>query len=216
MENRFSTNEYYNLLRSTNREGIEDLIEYLKKSDFEVAPASTKYHGSYEGGLCDHCMTVHRILMKLVEDYIEFKELTFPNELAETHDELMNSVIIVALLHDISKVNFYEVSYQNKKVYSQSGSKYDENGNYDWQSVKTFKQRDDNQIFIAGNHEETAEFIVRQFIQLRISESVAIAHHHGGIGWDTINIDAMSKIYSKYPLTLLLHEADLLAAYKFV
>ena len=211
-----NTVQFYNLLRSTKREGIEDLIKYLESTDFEVAPASTKYHGAFEGGLCAHSLMVFEILVKMLNDYIEFKNLEFPNELGESHDEMMNSAIIVALLHDISKVNTYEKTFVNKKVYSKDGSKWDENGNYDWKSVQGYKTKDDEEQFVIGNHEETSEFIVRQFIQLRIAESAAIMHHHGGLGWDSVPVEAMSKVYNKYTLALLLHEADLLAAYKFV
>ena len=176
--------QFYNLLRSTKREGIEDLIKYLESTDFEVAPASTKYHGNFEGGLCAHSLIVFEILSKMLNDYIELKNLEFPNELGE-YDEMMNSAIIVALLHDISKVNTYEKTFVNKKVYSKDGSKWDENGNYDWKSVPGYKTKDDEEQFVIGNHEG-------------------------------VPVEAMSKVYNKYTLALLLHEADLLAAYKFV
>lgn len=205
---------YYDLLRSTKREGVEDLIKYLKSSDFERAPASTKYHGAYEGGLVDHSLMVYDILSSLVNIYSVFKNGDI-SDIAESVDEMLESVKIVALLHDISKVNFYEVTYQNKKVYDPSGSKWDENGRYDWHSIKTFKVRED-ESFVIGNHEETSEFIARQFIPLRMSESAAIMHHHGSLGYDSVPVDVMSKVYNKYTLALLLHEADLLAAYKFV
>lgn len=211
-----NTVQFYNLLRSTKREGIEDLIKYLESTDFEVAPASTKYHGAFEGGLCAHSLMVFEILTKMLNDYIEFKNLEFPNELGESHDEMMNSAIIVALLHDISKVNHYEKTFNNKKIYSPDGSKWDENGRFDWKSVPGYKMRDEEEQFVIGNHEETSEFIIRQFIPLRISESAAIMHHHGGLGWDSVKPEVMTKVYNKYTLALLLHQADLLAAYKFV
>lgn len=40
--------EFIELLRSTKREGIEDLINFIEKTDFFTAPASTRFHGSYE------------------------------------------------------------------------------------------------------------------------------------------------------------------------
>ena len=43
--------EFINLLRSTNREGIEEVIQFLERTDFYKAPASTRFHGSYEKGL---------------------------------------------------------------------------------------------------------------------------------------------------------------------
>ena len=43
--------KFLELLRTVKRDGIEDLINFLEKSDFFKAPASTRFHGNYEGGL---------------------------------------------------------------------------------------------------------------------------------------------------------------------
>lgn len=43
--------EFIELLRSTKREGIEEVIQFIEKTDFYKAPASTRFHGNYEGGL---------------------------------------------------------------------------------------------------------------------------------------------------------------------
>ena len=56
--------EFLKLLRSTNREGIEEVINFLEKSDFFKAPASTRFHGDHEGGLMEHSMKVYEILNK--------------------------------------------------------------------------------------------------------------------------------------------------------
>ncbi|MBP3707517.1 MAG: HD domain-containing protein [Clostridia bacterium] len=87
------------LLRSTNRAGIEDLIQYLENSDFFMAPASTRFHGNYEGGLAEHSLNV----------YTALKELTQNKGFNE------DSLIICALLHDICKTYFYTVEMRNKK-----------------------------------------------------------------------------------------------------
>lgn len=58
--------EFLNLLKDTNREGMDKLIEFLEKTDFFKAPASTKYHGNYEGGLLEHSMKVYEILKEKV------------------------------------------------------------------------------------------------------------------------------------------------------
>ena len=39
--------EFLKLLRQVKREGIEDLINFLEKSDFFTAPASTRFHGNH-------------------------------------------------------------------------------------------------------------------------------------------------------------------------
>ena len=87
--------EFINLLKSTNREGMEQLIEFLNKTDFFEAPASTRFHGCYKGGLLEHSMKVYEILKTKVED--------------------SDSVKIIALLHDVCKANFYKVDYRNAK-----------------------------------------------------------------------------------------------------
>ena len=95
--------EFINLLRSTNREGIEEVIQFLEKSDFYKAPASTRFHGSFEGGLLEHSMKVYEILKHKVKNSVL--------DLNVSDDTL----IIIALLHDICKVNFYKVDYRNAK-----------------------------------------------------------------------------------------------------
>ena len=42
------------LLESTHRAGMVHLIDYLHENGFFEAPASTKYHGCFEGGLAVH------------------------------------------------------------------------------------------------------------------------------------------------------------------
>ena len=71
--------EFLNLLRSTNREGMDKLIEFIEKTDFFKAPASTRFHGNYEGGLLEHSMKVYEILKHKANNNImkmEFAEDT--------------------------------------------------------------------------------------------------------------------------------------------
>lgn len=58
--------EFLNLLKSIQREGIEKLIAYLEKTDFFKAPASTRFHGNYEGGLLEHSLNVYHLLKEKV------------------------------------------------------------------------------------------------------------------------------------------------------
>ena len=188
------------LLRSTDREGIEALIDYLDtKTDFKEAPASTKYHGAKEGGLLEHSLLVYDNMDKTIK--------------AIGADIPEDSIKICALLHDISKVNLYEKTTFNKKVYSKDGSKWDNGGHFDWVVVDGYKTVDYENKFIYSNHEATSEFIIRQFIPLHIEESVAILHHHGSLGWDSIPVAALSDIYNRYPIAMFLHMADMIAAF---
>ena len=54
--------EFIELLKSTNRDGIDKLLAWIEKSDFYKAPASTRFHGSYEGGLLEHSLNVYKVL----------------------------------------------------------------------------------------------------------------------------------------------------------
>lgn len=192
--------KFTELLRSTDREGVEAIIDYLDtKTDFKEAPASTKYHGAKEGGLLEHSLLVYDTMDKTIKAV----EANIPDD----------SIKICALLHDISKVNLYEKTTFNKKVYSKDGSKWDSGGHFDWVAVNGYKTVDYENKFIYSNHEATSEFIVRQFIPLHIEESVAILHHHGSLGWDSIPVAALSDIYNKYPIAMFLHSADMIATF---
>ena len=209
MENRFSKkdiedlrNEFCSILRKVNRQNadIEGLITKLTYSQFFTSPASTKYHNAFEGGLVDHSLNV----------YYNLKSLVNAKHLTEEIPE--ESIIICGLLHDISKMGYYEKSIRNKKVYSESGSKFDTLGNFDWVSEEVYSKIPDKERFVYGNHEETSEFMVRQYIPLKLSESIAILNHHGGKGYDSTGID-ISPMYCRYPLANLLHVADMIATY---
>jgi 23S rRNA maturation-related 3'-5' exoribonuclease YhaM len=65
----------------------EKLYNYLICSDFLLCPASTKYHGNYEGGLFDHCYAFFRALEKLTNWYgLEWQEGTLIGNIAFGHD----------------------------------------------------------------------------------------------------------------------------------
>lgn len=174
------------LLKSTKREGIERLIEWLEKSDFFISPASTKYHLNCEGGLVKHSLYVYDNLIKqLVLDY------------GEVSEELKTSAIICGLLHDICKTNNYIVKERNVK-------------NEDGQWVKEpFYMTDDK---LPLGHGEKSVIIIQQFIKLSLDEIYAIRWHMGGF---VAKDDYMyvSNAFNKCPLAVNLHIADLKATY---
>lgn len=190
------------LIRSIKREGFdpERLIAKLCNSDFFTAPASTKFHCSFEGGLCQHSLNVYANLVWLASEKADTVDADFDED----------SLKIVALLHDISKMNTYEKTFKNTKLYHENGSKYDGNGNFDWVSVAGWSTKENR--FVYGSHEMTSEYIVRQFIPLTLEESTAILHHMGGRNWDSAQ-DDICKVFSCYPLAFMLHTADMLATY---
>lgn len=196
-----NTTEFVELLNSINRDGakIDKLIDKLSNSDFFYAPASTMYHGAFPGGLCSHCLDVYYNLMHL----IKYKQLTNIDE---------DSVKIVALLHDLDKMNKYEQAFRNVKKYYPEGSKSDSAGRFDWIEECYYKTKDKSEQFIYGSHEMNSEYMVRKFIPLKTEESVAILHHMGGMSWDSAK-DDIGAIYTRCPLAMLLHLADMMASY---
>lgn len=172
--------EYLELLRGTNREGIEKLIEFLEKTDFFTAPASTKYHNNFEGGLLQHSLNVYKALEKLAGD-------KYPEE----------TIRIIALLHDVCKVNFYKVDYRNKK---------DETGQW----IKEPYYTTDDMMPLG--HGEKSVMIISEFIKLTKEELYSIRWHMGGYE-PKENYGYISKTFEKYPLAVYTHMADLMATY---
>lgn len=82
--------EFIHLLSFVERDGVQDLLEWLESTDFYTAPASTKYHGAYAGGLLEHSLNVFRRLVKR----------------CPAAD--MDTLTIAALLHDVCKIHLYE------------------------------------------------------------------------------------------------------------
>ena len=92
---------FIELLRSTERQGIEEVVNYLEKSGFFIAPASTSHHLNYEGGLMEHSMNVYDMAVAMRGPIVAMKP-----GVGEKLPE--KSIIIAALLHDICKANIYK------------------------------------------------------------------------------------------------------------
>lgn len=191
--------EFVALLEETNREGIEDVLDFLEKSDFYTAPASTRYHSCHEGGLLEHSMNVYKCLME------KRGNATWAGILNSVEHD---TIIISALLHDICKTYFYVPEYRNKKVYNENGKKIDEGGRFDWQVVRGYSVDDKMPL----GHGEKSVMLLEKYIELKSVERYAIRWHMGFTepkeSWGTL-----SAAIEKYPFILALHEADLEATY---
>lgn len=173
------------------RDGVDKLLEYLDKSDAVSCPASTKYHLSCEGGFIQHSLNVFNRLFTLLK-----------NEYGDNIPYTKESIALVALLHDISKVNYYKVSTRNVK---------DENGK--WTSVPFYTVREDDEKLVFGTHEENSIEIISQFINLTYEEKVAILYHMGSNSEaaDAYHEARKMTAYKKVPLAVWLYAADMLA-----
>ena len=200
---------YESLLKSTNRDGIDKLIEFIRKSDFYTAPASTRFHNCHEGGLLEHSLNVFDCLYNKVKSTDVFKNALSDSakEFWDT-DDFEKTIVIVALLHDLCKMFMYEVEMKNKKIYSDHGSKKDNQGRYDWESVPGYTVNDR----VPYGHGEKSVMMIEQFITLTKEERFAIRWHMGFTepkeNWNTLN-----AAIRMYPLILAVHEADLEATY---
>ena len=175
------------LLLSTEREGIEKLLEFIRKSDFYTAPASTRFHSCHEGGLLEHSLNVYDCLTAKRNNPI-WK--TIFDEIPES------SLIVVALLHDLCKTYFYTVEMRNKKV---DGV---------WESVP-FYTVDDK---IPYGHGEKSVMMIEAYMKLTSQERYAIRWH---MGWSEPkeSYNALGGAIKKYPFVWALHEADNEATY---
>ncbi len=172
------------------RPGASDLLNYLlsSKSDFFEAPASTRYHLSRSKGLLEHSLNVYKCL----EAYLNrprVKELYKLN----VSDE---SIAIVALLHDLCKVNVYNKTMRNKK---------DESGK--WVQVPSYEYSDS----LPYGHGEKSVYIISGFMKLSRDEAFAIRYHMGFS--DTENIRNVGEAFSRFPLAFALSTADMEATY---
>ena len=174
--------------RWIKREGISDLLNWLDSTDFYTAPASTKFHSMYEGGLCQHSINVFNRLVA------EFKNL----DGYKFDDETMESLAIVGLFHDLTKVNFYKETTRNVKN-EITGQ---------WEKVPYYAV--ENNSALSGHGYKSAR-IVNKFMDISDEEYMAIVMH---MGFSTDeNTATVSETFQKNKLALLLHIADTKASY---
>ena len=173
-----------------HRPGADKLLEYMlsEESDFFTAPASTRYHGAYAGGLLVHSLNVYHCLKAYLarERCKEVYHMDYSEE----------SIAICALLHDLCKMNFYTVDYRNSK-----------NASGQWEKVPYYKIDDR----LPYGHGEKSVFMIQFFMHLRKEEAMAIRWHMGFSGPEDAN--TVGRALERYPLAFALCTADMEASY---
>ena len=167
------------------REGAEKLLEYLlsPSSDFFTAPASSRFHSCYEGGLVEHSVNVYECLKSYLDSSRVKENFGF-----EYTDE---SIAIVALLHDLCKVNVYKKGFRNIK---------DEKGM--WQRIDTFEFDDK----LPYGHGEKSVYIISGYMKLTREEAFAIRYHMGYSS--TEDARNVAAAFEMFPLAFALSTAD--------
>lgn len=175
------------LLLSTDRIGMMDMVNFLTTSDYFIAPASAKYHLSHVGGLAEHSLSAYDTLVKLND--------MFETEIPEY------KMITTALLHDVCKCNIY---------FQESRWRKDDYGK--WESYMVWAISD----LVPLGHGEKSLHIVGKYLDLDLEESLAVRWHMGVMTAGVSDNYAMSKsldaAVDAYPLVSLLSTADWLSS----
>ena len=172
-----------------HREGAKELLDYLQKSDFFTAPASTQFHSNYEGGLAEHSICVYHRFINAIK-----------NEYGENYSEKISdeSIAICALLHDICKVDLYKIEMRNKKI----------DGN--WVQVPFYTVEDN----LPYGHGEKSVYMISGFMKLSREEAMAINWHMGGFDQRVIGGSyGLSEAFYQFPASVIFHISDIQATY---
>lgn len=175
-----------------HRQGIDELVKWLEGSDFFEAPASTRYHGCYQGGLVQHCIDVYNAL----HDELSF--IYGDNYLAMYNDE---TIAIVSLFHDLCKIGRYKAGTRNVKdpITKQ------------WHEEPTYFYNED--AFEMG-HGAASVYAIQKFMQLTDVEAQAIFWHMGAYDISNyMSLNGLGSAYERNTLAFALHRADMLATY---
>ena len=183
-------------LAKVQRPGMDKLLEYIQKSDFYKAPASTKYHLAVPSGLLQHSLNVLDALRGLLSWRSDgVWEYRAAGKVVDTIPD--DSVIMMALLHDICKTHFYGTSTRNQKN--------DATGK--WEKVPFYTVND----MMPLGHGPKSAMIIKQYTTLTSQELYAIWHHMGMNG-NYENDNAVGKSIEMYPAVLALQTADMMAS----
>ena len=134
----------------------QDIIEKLTEGGFFTAPASTKYHGAYEGGLFDHSCNVTSALVTLTHD----------NDLEWQRPE---SPYIIGMFHDICKQDQYRHPFGDT-LYSAAGVEF--------RTVDESRWEYEPDTLLKG-HGDKSVMLLSQYLQLTMEEILCIRYHMG-------------------------------------
>ena len=159
-----------------HREGADAFLEFLEgvHSDFFTAPASTRFHGNMEGGLCEHSVHVYHCL----KDYLSRQRVQDTYNMHYSDE----TIALVALLHDVCKINVYKKGTRNKKI------------DGEWHQVDVFEFEDN----IPFGHGEKSVYMIQPFMRITREEAFAIRYHMGFSGSDPVNNVGKAFEYGGY------------------
>lgn len=182
--------EFIDLLLSTRRQGVENIVHELESLGFFQAPASRESHLSYDGGLVEHSLNVYHVAKRIAaEMYTLCPGLEVPEE----------SIVITSLLHDLCKTTRY---YSKKDVVHADGT-------------TEFTYIKDYSHFPIGHGEKSVIQLLRWGLELTEDEMLAIRYHMGPWQLSMTNEESQRdyrEACTHHPLVAILQTADTLAA----
>ena len=149
--------KFIELLQSTGRQGVDKVITALEETGFFEAPASTRFHLSYEGGLLEHSLGVCRIALMVRKQVL----LVRPELESQLSTE---SVIITTLLHDVCKAEIYKRAIKRRK--NEQGF---------WEDYEGYDV--DYSNFPVGHGEKSVIVLLQAGLELTKEEILAIRWH---------------------------------------
>ena len=162
MDKKEMKEEFLQLLRSTEREGVEDLIEALEEMGFFTAPASANHHLNVEGGLLEHSLNTCKAALAIYEGLK-------PLDASVEKEVRRDSIILSSLLHDICKSDIYKRSVKKRK-----------NNVGQWEDVEGYSVSYKN--FPMGHGEKSVILLLCNGLSLYDDEMLAIRWHMGAWG----------------------------------
>lgn len=172
------------LLFSTERKGVDKLLEQMDEIGFFDAPASTKFHGAKDGMLAEHSLNVYEYAHKLAKSWLS----------SEEYKAMADSITLCAILHDLGKAGDY-----GKKNYIENTLK---NGK---RSEKIPFVKNSELSYV--DHEIRSIKICSKYIELTEKEEFAILYHNGMYG--NLKYALQGK---ETPLQMIIHFADMWAS----
>lgn len=188
MSERDRRSEFLNFMRMPDGSPLAtiDILDYLTANGFFVAPASTKYHGNYEGGLFDHSLSVAKHLVGLTESL----QLKWAN---------CRSPYLVGIFHDLCKIDQYR--HPKLDLHPLDGTElYSEN---EWEY---------NPNTLLKGHGDKSVMLLSQFYTLTEEEVLCIRYHMGAFTEKSEWNDYIRAVRA-YPNVLWTHQADMLASH---
>lgn len=163
----------------------DDMMEYLMAYGFFTAPASTKYHGNYEGGLFEHSYMVTKFLLTLTQDnHLIWRKARSP--------------YIVGMFHDLCKIDQYRHPASDLVV---NGMLLPDPSKWEY-----------NPDTLLKGHGDKSVMLLSQFYTLTDEEIMCIRYHMGAFT-DKSEWNDYTRAVSQYPNVLWTHQADMLASH---